>query len=132
MDDYQFLLKQREFVNQDYSESSQLTKNSIGKMYLYFDLEEYISFDNAKYKKFIEISSELDKIDSEIEIQTNLLEYFKEDKELRDKIFAIISEKAKDYVPKIKEIVELLNSSKEEAFKNIAFIKNQMKKYNSR
>jgi len=130
LEDYPFLLKQREFVNQDYSEDSRLIENSVGKIYLYFDIEGYIFSDNANYKKFIEITSELDKIDSEMKIQTKMLEYFKEDKAAQDLVFASIVEKAKDYMPKLREIISLLTKAREEVFQNIIVIKSQMKKYN--
>ena len=129
LEDYPFLLKQREYVNQDYDEDSKLIGNSVGKMYLYFDIEGYMFSDNDNYKKFIEITSELDKIDSEIKIQANLLEHFKENKVIQDKIFADISEKAKNYSPKIREMIELLNKAKDESYKNLKAIKSQMKKY---
>ncbi|GAB6283603.1 MAG: hypothetical protein STSR0008_23850 [Ignavibacterium sp.] len=130
LEDYPFLLKQREFVNQDFSEDSKSIEKSVGKIYLYFDIESYIFSDNANYKKFIEITSELDKIDSEMKIQTNMFQYFKDNKTAQDTIYANIVDKAKDYIPKIKEMIALLTKAREEVFQNIIVIKNQMKKYN--
>ena len=55
---------------------------------------------------------------------------FKDNDFIQDKIFSEVSDKAKTYIPKIKENIELLNKAKEEAIKYLSVIKKDMKKYN--
>lgn len=129
LEEYPFLLKQRDYINQDYDANSKLTERSLGKEYLYFDIEGYLFSDNQNYSKFITILAEIDKLDNEIKIQSNLLEDFKDNKAIQDKIFEIISHKAKEYIPYLKEMIDLLEKARSEAFSNLTKIKNEMKKY---
>lgn len=129
LEQYPFLLKKREEANEDYSEDLKV-ETSVGKIYLYFDIEGSIFTEDANYKKLIEITSELDKIDSELEIQTNMLEYLKEDKPAQDVVYKKITAKVKEYIPKLKEMISLITKDREEVFQNFRIIKNEMKKYN--
>jgi len=129
LEDYPFLLKQLEYAREDSKKDSENIFQSLGKIFLYFDVDDYIFTDNENYKKFIEISSEIDKLDQDIKIYSNLLNDFKETV-IQDKIMEEVSEKAKAYIPKLKENIVLLNKAREEAFKYLAIVKKDMKKYN--
>ncbi len=50
---------------------------------------------------------------------------------MQEIIYADVVEKTKDYIPKIQEMITLLNKANTEVYQNIKIIKKQMRKYNS-
>jgi len=130
LEEYPFLIKQLAYVKEDAKKDEESLNNPLGKIYLYFDVDNYLFSDNENYKRFLEIDNEIDKIDSDIKTYSNLLEDFKDNDIIQDKIFSEISEKAKAYIPKIKESIELLSKAKTEAINYLSIVKKEMKKYN--
>lgn len=130
LEEYPFLIKQLSYVNEDAKKDEESLNNPLGKIYLYFDVDNYLFSDNENYKRFLEIYTEIDKMDNDIKIYSNLLEDFKDNDVIQDKIFLEISEKAKAYIPKIKESIELLSKAKTEAINYLSIVKKEMKKHN--
>lgn len=124
-----FIYKEIELLKKETKSVIESTDKIANRMYLYFDLYEYLEKSELYLDSLLNISTEIRSLDFDMEIKFKILKEYEDNKQMQDIIFKSIKELFPSYIPKLKELVELGHKAQVEAKKQLKRIKEEMKKY---
>lgn len=122
------LMKGLDGIIEDGKEKEKKSIRITDSMYLYFDFEDYNATNYLNHIKLLDLSLEIYKIDSEMEISAKIYEESQEPK-MKEIIFDDMKKRYPEYFPKLEELVNFLKNVIDETKQQQKKIISEMKKY---
>ncbi|WKZ71132.1 MAG: hypothetical protein QY331_07690 [Melioribacteraceae bacterium] len=129
IEDFPFIYKEMEYLNEETKKAIDATDKIAHRMYLYFDFDEYMEKEESNLDALLDLSTELRSAESEIEIIIKVAKDFDKDQGAEEIALNKIKEKFEEYIPKLKELVQLGHRAQKDARMQLKQIKAEMKKY---
>ena len=122
------LIKEINGIIENAKEKEKSSRRISEAMYLYFDFENYNETSYMNHKNLLDLSLEIHKIDSDMEISAKIYEE-SQDPKMKEIIYDDIKKRFPEYFPKLDELVKLMRKVIDEAKQQQKKIISEMKKY---